>query len=97
MEDGTGPNRGRHGTLGHNTFCGPGFRNFDFSLIKDTPLGERGGGDALTVQFRADFFNLFNIVNLAVPENFLRGTEFGFITRTAGPSRQLQFSLKLIY
>ncbi|MSO23686.1 MAG: carboxypeptidase regulatory-like domain-containing protein [Acidobacteria bacterium] len=97
LEDGTGPNRGRHGTLGRNTFRGPGFSNFDFSLIKDTPIGKRGGSDALTVQFRAEFFNLFNIVNFAVPEHFLRGTGFGFITHTAGTSRQLQFSLKLIF
>ena len=97
LEDGTGPNGGRHGTLGRNTFRGPGFCNFDFSLIKDTPIGKRGGADALTVQFRAEFFNLFNIVNFAVPENFLRGTGFGFITRTAGTSRQIQFSLKLMY
>ena len=97
LEDGTGPNLGRHGTLGRNTFRGPGFCNFDFSLIKDTPIGKRGGSDALTVQFRAEFFNLFNIVNFAVPESFIRGTGFGFITRTAGTSRQLQFSLKLIY
>ena len=83
--------------MGRNTFRGPGFCNFDFSLIKDTPIGKRGGADALTVQFRAEFFNLFNIVNFAVPENFLRGTGFGFITRTAGTSRQIQFSLKLMY
>jgi hypothetical protein len=63
---------------------------FDFSLIKDTPIGKRGGSDALTMQFRAEFFNLFNIVNFALPENLLRGTGFGFITRTAGTSRQLR-------
>src|SRR5262245_20257396 len=45
LEDGTGPNGGRPGTLGRNTFRGPGFCNFDFSLIKDTPIGKRGGGD----------------------------------------------------
>ena len=97
LPDGTGPNQGRHGTLGRNTFRGPAFYNFDFSLVKDTSFGKRGGSEALTVQFRAEFFNLFNIVNFGAPENFLRGTGFGFISRTASTSRQLQFSLKLIY
>ena len=36
LPGGTGPNQGRHGTLGRNTFRGPAFYNFDFSLIKDT-------------------------------------------------------------
>jgi hypothetical protein len=97
LPDGTGPNRGRPGTLGRNTFRGPGFYNFDISLIKDTVIGQRGGGDALTLQFRAEFFNIFNLVNFGLPANVLRGTGFGLINRTAGPSRQLQFSLKLTY
>lgn len=97
LPDGTGPNRGRPGTLGRNTFRGPGFYNFDISLIKDTPIGRRGGSDALTVQFRAEFFNILNLVNFSLPETVLRGTGFGFISRTAGTSRQLQFSLKLVY
>jgi hypothetical protein len=97
LPDGTGPNRGRPGTLGRNTFRGPGFYNFDISLIKDTVIRQRGGGDALTLQFRAEFFNIFNLVNFGLPANVLRGTGFGLINRTAGPSRQLQFSVKLIY
>src|ERR1700749_120582 len=35
---GTGPNHGRFGTLGRNTFRGPALYNFDFGLIKDTPF-----------------------------------------------------------
>ncbi len=94
---GTGPNQGRPGTLGRNTFRGPAFHNFDLALLKDTPIGRRAGGDILTLQFRAEFFNTFNLVNLGLPANTLRGTGFGLINRTAGTSRQLQFSLKLIY
>lgn len=97
LPDGTGPNRGRPGTLGRNTFRGPGFRNFDVALIKDTPIGRRSGTDLATLQFRAEFFNVFNFVNFGLPANILRGTGFGLISRTAGSSRQLQFSLKLIY
>jgi hypothetical protein len=43
------------------------------------------------------FFNLFNIVNMGLPVNILTGSGFGEISKTAGTSRQTQFSLKLIY
>lgn len=94
---GTGPNHGVFGTLGRNTFRGPGLRNFDIALIKDTPLLERGGATAASLQFRAEFFNLFNIVNFGLPSNIVLGPGFGQISRTANNSRQIQFSLKVIY
>jgi hypothetical protein len=94
---GTGPNQGRFGELGRNTFRGPAFHNFDVALTKDTLFGHRGGGEAVRLQFRAEFFNVFNLVNFALPANIVRGSGFGFISSTAGASRQLQFSLKLIY
>jgi hypothetical protein len=95
---GTGPNQGRFGTLGRNTFRGPAFYNFDFALIKDTPFGRRkSGAERVDVQFRSEFFNLFNIVNMGLPANTLSGSGFGEISKTAGTSRQIQFSLKLIY
>ena len=94
---GTGPNHGRFGTLGRGTFRGPGFHDFDIALIKDTPFGHRGGAELGTVEFRAEFFNVFNIVNFGLPSNILRGSGFGIISKTAGSSRQIQFSLKLIY
>src|ERR1035438_5639161 len=37
LADGTGPNQGRFGTLGRNSFRRPAFYNFDFALIKHTP------------------------------------------------------------
>jgi hypothetical protein len=94
---GTGPNSGRFGTLGRDTFRAPGFKQFDFALIKDTPFGQRGKSDLGMVEFRAEFFNLFNIVNFSLPSNTVRGSGFGIISHTAGTSRQIQFSLKLIF
>jgi hypothetical protein len=94
---GTSPNRGRFGTLGRDTFRGPGFRNFDIALIKDTSFGHRGRGELGTIQLRAEFFNIFNTVNFGLPSNIVRGSGFGIISKTAGPSRQIQFSVKLIY
>jgi hypothetical protein len=94
---GTGPNHGRFGTQGRNTFRGPAFRNFDMALIKDTPFGRRAGGELATLQFRAEFFNVFNVVNLGLPSNIVLGPGFGQISRTAGSSRQIQFSVKVVY
>ncbi|HYM76260.1 MAG TPA: TonB-dependent receptor [Candidatus Dormibacteraeota bacterium] len=94
---GTGPNQGRFGTLGRNTFRGPGFHDFDIALIKDTPFGHRGNAELGTLEFRAEFFNIFNIVNFGLPSNIVSGSGFGIISKTAGSSRQIQFSLKIIY
>jgi hypothetical protein len=98
LPGGTGPNSGLFGTLGRNTFRGPALHNFDFALIKTTPvLLKHSGADAAVLQFRAEFFNLFNIVNFGLPSNILTGSGFGDINRTAGTSRQIQFSLKMIF
>lgn len=98
LPGGTGPNQGRFGTLGRNSFRGPAFYNFDFALIKDTPFGHRKSGtERMDLQFRSEFFNLFNMVNMGLPANILTGSGFGKISKTAGTSRQIQLSLKLIY
>jgi hypothetical protein len=56
-------NGGAHfGSSPRNGFYGPHFRNFDFSLTKDTPISER-----VNMELRADFFNLFNHPNFANP------------------------------
>ncbi len=98
LAGGSGPNQGYFGTLGRNTFRGPAYYDYDFSLIKDTPVGTRaGGGELFDVQFRSEFFNLFNIVDFGLPANTIRGSGFGLISKTAGSSRQIQFSLKLLF
>ncbi len=92
---GTGPNQGVFGSLGRNTFRGPGMHNLDFAVIKDTPF--LIGKEIVSLQFRAEFFNIFNIVNFGLPSNIVLGPGFGEISRTATNSRQIQFSLKLIF
>jgi hypothetical protein len=94
---GTGPNQGRFGTLGRNTFRGPDFCNLDMALIKDTSLGAGARAEPVVLEFRAEFFNAFNLANFGLPVNILHGSGFGIVSQTAGNSRQIQFSLKLIY
>ncbi|MGB7283698.1 MAG: TonB-dependent receptor [Candidatus Acidiferrum sp.] len=97
LPGGTGPNSGYFGTLGRDTFRGPGFHQYDVALIKNTPFGHRGNGELANLEFRAEFFNVFNIVNFGLPSNTVLGSGFGIISKTSGPSRQIQFSLKLVY
>jgi hypothetical protein len=52
------------GNLGRNTFSGPGLRNMDFSIIKNTYLG---AGERKNFQIRAEFFNLSNATNFYQP------------------------------
>jgi len=71
-------NPGALGTLGRNTLRGPAYYDFDFALIKTTPIGHRESGlERADLQFRAELFNLFNIVNMGLPANTIAGTGFG--------------------
>ena len=98
IQGGTGPNSGRFGMLGRNSFRGPAYYDFDFAVIKTTPIAHRSSGlERADLQFRGEFFNVFNVVNMGLPANTIEGSGFGVISKTAGTSRQIQFSLKLIY
>ncbi len=97
VPNGSGPFDGRPGTLGRNTFVGPPLRNFDIALFKDFPLSRRGTREAEKLEFRAEAYNILNIVNFGLPNNVLTGSGFGIIGSTSSNSRQMQFSLKLMY
>jgi hypothetical protein len=71
---------GNFGDLGRDAVYGPGFWNIDFSLTKDTKLTER-----LNLQLRAEFFNIFNHPQFALPG--------GVITPAAGSGLTLQQAL----
>jgi hypothetical protein len=50
----------------------------------------------MDLRFRGEFFNLFNIVNVGLPANYLTGSGHWEISKMTGTSRQIQISLKLI-
>jgi hypothetical protein len=56
------PAFGTFGDLGRNSIFGPGLSNVDFSITKNTRLTEW-----LNLQLRAEFFNIFNHPNFALP------------------------------
>jgi hypothetical protein len=74
---------------------GPDFVNTDFSLIKQFVLPYR---DGMRVDFRAEFFNLFNHPQFGLPGNDAdSATNFGVITNTVNNPRLIQFGLKLVF
>lgn len=89
---------GRFGNAGRNILTAPGFSDVDLALLKDTAIRER-----VSVQFRAEVFNLLNHPNFGQPVNAVNAATFGQITatRTArgdlGSSRQIQLGIKLLF
>jgi hypothetical protein len=90
-------NSGFFGNASRNNLAGPGLATWDFSAVKDTVLRER-----LTLQFRAEIFNLLNRANFNTPNlivftpSGLSGSA-GTITSTSTTARQVQFALKLLF
>ena len=60
------PPYGMPGDLGRNSIYGPGYKNLDFSITKNTQMTER-----LNLQLRAEFFNVLNHPNFAQPDHTL--------------------------
>ena len=91
------PTVGTFGNVGRGTYTGPGLAEVDASMFKTVALSER-----MTLQFRAEVFNLFNRTNLGTPNaTVFSGTTLspsaGLITTRATTPRQVQFGLKLIF
>ncbi len=77
-----------YGNTSRNSLIGPGIVNTDFSAFKNFPIAHES-----QLQFRAEFFNLFNNVNLFNPNGVLTSPLFGRITNSAN-ARVIQFALK---
>ena len=82
---------GRFGTLGRNVFHGPGDITFDMTLMKRTRIGENK-----VIEFRSEFFNIFNHANFGNPNGNIGSANFGRITTTRDP-RLIQFGLKFTF
>jgi hypothetical protein len=63
----------------------------DFNAFKDFPLGER-----TKIEFRAEFFNLFNHTNFNNPSTNHASTQFGNISGSSVP-RDIQLAAKVIF
>ena len=67
-----------------------GVKNFDFSLQKSTPIHE-----SANLEFRAEFFNLFNRVQFAPPIGTQGASNFGQVNYQVNKPRQIQLSLRV--
>jgi hypothetical protein len=81
-----------YGNSGRNILYGPGRVNFDFSLFKQFRVTE-----GLNLQFRTEFFNLFNTPQFDLPNAAIGASNAGTITGIVGTPRQIQFGLKLVF
>ena len=104
------PAYGTVGNAGRDSLSGPGYANWDLSLLKSTRLSE-----SARLQFRAEFFNVLNHTNLQLPNEVVfasgptQGTTAtqtaaavasptaGVVTATANTSRQIQLALKVVF
>ena len=97
------------GNAGRDSLVGPGYADWDLSLVKSTQLNERA-----RLQLRAEFFNILNHTNLQLPNEVVyssgptQGTAAnqaaapvlgspGVITSTANTSRQIQLAAKIVF
>ncbi|WP_263385124.1 carboxypeptidase-like regulatory domain-containing protein [Granulicella arctica] len=105
----TAPAYGTVGNLGRDTLTGPGYTDWDLSLLKSTQLNDRA-----RLEFRAEFFNVLNHTNLQTPNEvvftsgptqgnaaaqtapIVRSPTAGVVT-AAATSRQIQLALKLLF
>ncbi len=107
----TMPPVGELGNLPRNSALGPGFLNFDFALLKDTPVSKIS--EQFRIEFRAEFFDIINHTNFGPPNgglfvaapggSFAPNLAFGQILTTAGNAstggseRVIQFGLKVLF
>ncbi|WP_433983592.1 carboxypeptidase-like regulatory domain-containing protein [Tunturiibacter empetritectus] len=82
---------GELGNAGRVPATGPDFVNTDFSVIKDFALPRENTG----LQFRAEFFNLFNHTQFGLPVNDVSASGFGAVNSTVNNPRLVQLALKL--
>jgi Carboxypeptidase regulatory-like domain len=93
------PATGTYGNVGRDTLIGPGIAELDLSALKRFTLTEK-----VTLQFRAELFNVLNRANFGTPNAVVFSSATsgisptaGVITATSTTSRQIQFGLKLIW
>ena len=88
------PPTGELGNASRAPLSGPDFVNTDFSVIKRFALP----WESMGLDFRAEFFNLFNHAQFALPNSDINApTQFGLVSSTVNNPRVIQFGLKFTF
>ena len=77
-----------YGTLARNALRAPDYTNLDLEVAKTTKLTER-----VTMQLRAEMFNIFNHAQFKAPDTNINDSTFGQLTSTYDP-RIIQFAVR---
>lgn len=89
------PAPGKLGDDSRSDLYGPGFTNFDISVFKNFRISKLGEGGKL--QFRSEFFNIFNHPQFGPPGTTEGAAGFGQVLSTINNPRLIQFALKLSF
>jgi Carboxypeptidase regulatory-like domain len=80
------------GNLGRNTVYGPGQQTLNVAVGRKFSMTEKA-----QLQLRLEAFNALNKVNLGTPNRFVNTAQFGTITESSTPGRQVQLSARLSF
>jgi len=81
-----------YGNSGRNVLRGPGLVNLDFLIARNFRLTE-----TMRLELRGEFFNLTNTAHFGRPNATVGSPQFGHITTTAAPNRQVQVGIRLAF
>jgi len=81
-----------YGNSGRNVLRAPGLVNLDFLVARNFRLTE-----TMHLELRGEFFNLTNTAHFARPNATVGSPQFGHITATAAPNRQVQLGVRLAF
>jgi hypothetical protein len=81
-----------YGNSGRNILLGDNLNQFDFTAMKDFPFTE-----TRRVEFRAEFFNLFNHSVFALPGTNVNSSSGGQVSSTLNSNRIIEFAIKLYF
>jgi outer membrane receptor protein involved in Fe transport len=92
----TNPALATYGSLPRNFFRGPSRINTDLAIAKNTQIFER-----LNMEFRSEFFNIFNHAEFDNPNTNILSSQFGLVTNTGNPGdpkpRIIQFAVRFTF